>query len=653
MAGEGDLVEIDGAGIEPEDLRGGLDAGVVLLLRRGIVQADGALARREGEPEVLVRGGLADGDGVGLVVGVVNDEGIGVGRGFAGAQGRGAWLLVAITFRGRRAWPSTTLLEPRLGAGQGLRRGLGLGLGLLEEVGLLGDRGLLLDALGLALLPVLGLVLVEAAEVLDPDAFEHLVAVLHLLDDPAEGEEDLLRLGHEWDGEVGQVLVGLHLHDLGIDHDEAHLLGREAVEEAGDDGVDADRLTGTGGPGDEEVRHGGEVADDGLPVDVLPEGERDLGLRRGEGVVLEELAEGHGDLVRVRDLDPDGVAPGDGCEDVDGLGAGGAGDVGLQRGDAAHAKALTRVDLVAGDGRAFRDVAGADLDPEGGEGLDDRGLGLPEDLLVRRRIPALGVLGEAQDVHGRQLEVGEGLGQAGRRVVGDKAVLLLLAELLGEFLERLLPPVSGLVLGDGGVDDLGRGEVSLLQGQLGGDLVLVGIVLGGLDSVGLLLGLAGRLGCGLALGQRELGMAELAEPVAAGLHPLGEALAHGLEHEERVEAGHHGEAGEVGDEEEDEGADHADEPAEDLVPDEVADPAPGAEREEVVPPVLEEEGLDLRKAGPGEDEEREAPEGAAAEAELLGEDGDAEPDHAARHEVGGDAEDEEAVAGDDGADGAD
>ncbi len=139
---------------------------------------------------------------------------------------------------------------------------------------------------------------VEGVEV--PAAFlgEDVVALLHLVDDPAQGQERLLGIGHDRQDEVRQVLVALHFHDLGVDHDEAQLVRREAAEQAGDDAVDADGFSAAGRAGDEQVRHRGEVGDDGFAVDVLAEGERDFRLAVLEGVVLEQFADGHDDPVR-------------------------------------------------------------------------------------------------------------------------------------------------------------------------------------------------------------------------------------------------------------------------------------------------------------------------------------------------------------------
>jgi len=128
---------------------------------------------------------------------------------------------------------------------------------------------------------------------------------------------------------VREGAIHLHLHDFGVDHDEAELIGAELEEDGGDDGIDTDGFTRTGGTSDEAVGHGGEVANDGIAVDVFTEGEGDLALGGAEGFVLEKFAERDGDSSGVFDFDADGVFSGDGSEDINALRFGGAGDVGL------------------------------------------------------------------------------------------------------------------------------------------------------------------------------------------------------------------------------------------------------------------------------------------------------------------------------------
>ena len=121
---------------------------------------------------------------------------------------------------------------------------------------------------------------VEAGDVAHAGLGENLVALFHFIDHPAQGEEDLFRIGHDRDDEMRECVVNLHLDHLGIDHDEAELIGRETEEHARDERVDADALAAAGRAGDEEMRHLREIGDDRFAVNVLAERDRQLGCAR-------------------------------------------------------------------------------------------------------------------------------------------------------------------------------------------------------------------------------------------------------------------------------------------------------------------------------------------------------------------------------------
>ncbi len=81
---------------------------------------------------------------------------------------------------------------------------------------------------------------VEADDIAD-GSFGHVaVAFFHFVDDPAEGEEDFFGFGDDGDDEVGESVIDLEFDDFGVDEDEAEIVGAEAVEEAEEEGVDAD-----------------------------------------------------------------------------------------------------------------------------------------------------------------------------------------------------------------------------------------------------------------------------------------------------------------------------------------------------------------------------------------------------------------------------
>ena len=119
--------------------------------------------------------------------------------------------------------------------------------------------------------------LVELVDVADVVGGEQLEAALHLADGVAQGVGGQLGVGDDGGEEVGDALVHAQLDALGIDQDHADLFGRGLEEHAHDHGVDGDGLAGAGGTRDEDVRHGGEVGGDDAAVDVLAEGDGELG----------------------------------------------------------------------------------------------------------------------------------------------------------------------------------------------------------------------------------------------------------------------------------------------------------------------------------------------------------------------------------------
>jgi hypothetical protein len=197
------------------------------------------------------------------------------------------------------------------------------------------------------------------------------IPLFHFDGDPAKREENFFRFGDDGDDEVGEAVVHLKLNDLGIDQDEAKIVGAKSVKEAEEESVDADRFSGAGGAGDEGVRKIGQVVDQCRPVNVLSEGNGEMG---GGGVPLgtfDEIAEEDFDFRGVGDLDGDRVATGNGGENVDAFRLHRSGKIAFEITDSFHADAGGGVEFVASDGGAAGDVAGADLDIEVGERLDD------------------------------------------------------------------------------------------------------------------------------------------------------------------------------------------------------------------------------------------------------------------------------------------
>ena len=180
---------------------------------------------------------------------------------------------------------------------------------------------------------------VEGLDVAHADLGEDLVALFHFVDDPAQGEDNLLGVVDDGHDQVRQGVVLLQLDDLGVDHDEAQLIGRKLVKQRSDDGIDADRFAGAGAAGDEQVRHFREVSDDRMAIDILAQRERDAGLGFAPFFGFEEVAHDDFGLDGIRHLDTDGTFAGHGREDVDAFGLQRGGDVVVERGDFLEADA--------------------------------------------------------------------------------------------------------------------------------------------------------------------------------------------------------------------------------------------------------------------------------------------------------------------------
>ena len=111
--------------------------------------------------------------------------------------------------------------------------------------------------------------LVELVDVADVVGCEQLEAAFHLADGVAQGISCKFGFGDDGRKEVWNALVHAEFDAFGIDEDHADLFGCGLEEDAHDHCVDGNTLTGTCGAGDEDVRHGGEIAGDDASGDVF------------------------------------------------------------------------------------------------------------------------------------------------------------------------------------------------------------------------------------------------------------------------------------------------------------------------------------------------------------------------------------------------
>ena len=172
--------------------------------------------------------------------------------------------------------------------------------------------------------------------------------------------------GHQ---HVGHAVVLRQLHRLGVDHQKAHLFRGGLVEHAQDQGVDAHGLARSGGAGDEQMGHLGQVRHHGLPGDIPAQGHGELALGSLEGVGLDQVPHPHGIALLVGDLDAHRGLPGDGRLDAHAGGRQVQGQVVGEVGDLANLHPGGGLYLIPGDSRSPADVQNLGLHPEALQGV--------------------------------------------------------------------------------------------------------------------------------------------------------------------------------------------------------------------------------------------------------------------------------------------
>ena len=223
--------------------------------------------------------------------------------------------------------------------------------------------------LGMAVLGLLCFGLFGTHEVVIADQIAHLmvreqlVAAFHLTDRPIERTSGLFRVGNDRNQQVRNAVVVAQFNHLRVHHDEADLLRRRLVQQRNQHGVDAHRLTGAGGAGNQHVWHLGNVADDRLAGNVLANGKGQAAFRIRERRRTDTLADKDGIDRLVRHLDADRDLIRD-RRDTHVRRAERQRNVVRQGGDARDFDAARDGQLEPGDGRAAHDADDLRLDVE-------------------------------------------------------------------------------------------------------------------------------------------------------------------------------------------------------------------------------------------------------------------------------------------------
>ena len=138
------------------------------------------------------------------------------------------------------------------------------------------------------------------------------VALLHLAHHPFQRHHGLLGIGDDRRKQMRDTVIDGKLQHLRIDHDEAAFLGGELVKEREDHGIDRHRFARSGGAGDQQVRHLGEIRHHRRAADILAQRQRQAHGAVAKFTAREDLAQHHHLAGFIGQFDADHAAPGDG-----------------------------------------------------------------------------------------------------------------------------------------------------------------------------------------------------------------------------------------------------------------------------------------------------------------------------------------------------
>ena len=100
---------------------------------------------------------------------------------------------------------------------------------------------------------------------------QEFVALVHLVAGPIQHARGAAGIVDDRAHQMWNVLERSHFHDLRIDKNELDHVRPLQVHDRHDDRVDADRLTRSGGTGDQTVGHGGQIGDEWFTAGIFAE----------------------------------------------------------------------------------------------------------------------------------------------------------------------------------------------------------------------------------------------------------------------------------------------------------------------------------------------------------------------------------------------
>ena len=162
---------------------------------------------------------------------------------------------------------------------------------------------------------------VVGGEVTHAGLAERAVAAGHFVADPGEDIDDFVDVGDHGHAQVRDALERHQLDHLGVDQDELHFVGRPGKHDSGDQRRETDGLARTGGAGNKDMRHLGQVGHPHVAGDILAEGDLDVGVGRGPSLAFHDLPQRYDGRVVVGRLQPHERLTRHGCFDTHAAGS--------------------------------------------------------------------------------------------------------------------------------------------------------------------------------------------------------------------------------------------------------------------------------------------------------------------------------------------
>ena len=157
---------------------------------------------------------------------------------------------------------------------------------------------------GLTLLQGLFYLGIEACQVASVEFAHQPIATFHLAHTPVQGIGREFHVGDHRREQVRNALVDRELQHLGIDQNQANLVGRAVIEQAQQHGIHANRLPRAGGTRHQQVGHLGQVDHSGCTGYVLAQCHGQGGTAVLEGRRANDLRKSNGLTSGIGQLQP-------------------------------------------------------------------------------------------------------------------------------------------------------------------------------------------------------------------------------------------------------------------------------------------------------------------------------------------------------------